>query len=203
VVAGNKCAYDKIEDMLKDASKTAVFVENVMPQIGRLEVQACREAIREVFMENIIKAKGLDGAKQFVGDIIMPTPAAVLNAATLLADGVDGEEGIGELIVVDVGGATTDVYSIAKGNPSSSAVLLRGLPEPYAKRTVEGDLGVRHNIDVLMELCGKKGIFVDKSVFSSFRENPDQIPASKDEFVFDAALASVAVETSFEDTPVK
>jgi len=198
VVAGNKCAYDKIEDILKDASKTAVFVENVMPQIGKLEVQACREAIREVFMENIIKAKGLDSAKQFVGDIIMPTPAAVLNAATLLADGVDGEEGIGELIVVDVGGATTDVYSIAKGNPSSSTVLLRGLPEPYAKRTVEGDLGVRHNIDVLMELCSKKGIFVDKSVFSSFRENPDQIPTSKDEFAFDAALASVAVETSFE-----
>ncbi len=198
VVAGNKCAYDKIEDIFKGASKTAVFVENVMPQIGKLEVQACREAIREVFMENIIKAKGLDGARQFVGDIIMPTPAAVLNAATLLADGVDGEEGIGELIVVDVGGATTDVYSIAKGNPSSSTVLLRGLPEPYAKRTVEGDLGVRHNIDVLMELCSKKGIFVDKNLFRAFRENPDQIPTNRDEFVFDAVLASVAVETSFE-----
>ena len=99
VVAGNKCAYDKIEDMLKEASKTAIFVENVMPQIGRLEVQACREAIREVFMENIIKAKGLDSARRLVGDIIMPTPAAVLTAATLLADGIDGEEGIGELIV--------------------------------------------------------------------------------------------------------
>lgn len=198
VVAGNKCAYDKIEDIMKGSSKTAIFVENVMPQIGRLEVRACREAIREVFMENIIKAKGLDGARQFIGDIIMPTPAAVLNAAILLADGVNGESGVGELIVVDVGGATTDVYSIAKGNPTSSTVLLRGLPEPYAKRTVEGDLGVRHNMDVLAELCSRKGIFTDKDIFSLFRENPGKIPVSESEFAFDAVLTSMAVETSFE-----
>jgi uncharacterized protein (TIGR01319 family) len=198
VVAGNKCAYDKIEDMLKGASKTAIFVENVMPQIGRLEVQACREAIREVFMENIIRAKGLDNARQLVGDIIMPTPAAVLTAATLLADGADGEEGIGELIVLDVGGATTDVYSIARGNPSSSTVLLRGLPEPYAKRTVEGDLGVRHNIDVLVELCSKKGIVTDEHILSALHENPSRVPVNEEEFVLDRDLASVAVETSFE-----
>jgi uncharacterized protein (TIGR01319 family) len=198
IVAGNKCAYDQIEDILKGASRTAVFTENVMPQIGRLEVQACREAIREVFMENIIKAKGLDSAKQLVGDIIMPTPAAVLAAATLLADGIDGEKGIGELIVVDVGGATTDVYSIAKGNPSSSTVLLRGLPEPYAKRTVEGDLGVRHNIDILMELCTQKGIVIDKNIVPAFHENPGKIPVTGEEFILDRDLASVAVETSFE-----
>lgn len=198
VVAGNKCAYDKIEDMLKEASKTATFVENVMPQIGRLEVQACREAIREVFMRNIIKAKGLDSARQLVGSIIMPTPAAVLTAATLLADGVDGEPGMGELIIVDVGGATTDVYSIAQGNPTSGAVVFRGLPEPYSKRTVEGDLGVRHNIDVLVEVCRKKGIAIDEEVLSAFQGNPGRIPVSEKEFVVDAQLAYVAVETSFE-----
>jgi len=198
IVAGNKDAYDRIEDILQNSSKTAVFVENVMPQIGRLEVQACREAIREVFMENIIKAKGLDSARELVGDIIMPTPAAVLNAATLLAEGIDGEDGIGELIIVDVGGATTDVYSIAKGNPSSSTVLLRGLPEPYAKRTVEGDLGVRHNIDILTELCVRQGIIPDQEVLSAFRENPSLVPTNEKEFFFDENLASVAVETSFE-----
>ena len=136
--------------------------------------------------------------EQLVGDIIMPTPAAVLTAATLLADGVDGEEGIGELIVVDVGGATTDVYSIARGNPSSSTVLLRGLPEPYAKRTVEGDLGVRHNIDVLVELCSKKGIVADENILSAFHENPSRVPVNEEEFALDRDLASVAVETSFE-----
>ncbi|HVN98012.1 MAG TPA: methylaspartate mutase accessory protein GlmL [Syntrophorhabdaceae bacterium] len=198
VVAGNKCAYDTIEDLLKDASKTAVFVENVMPEIGKLEVEACREAIRAIFMENIIKAKGLDTARELIGDIIMPTPAAVLRAATLLADGVDGEDGIGELIVIDVGGATTDVYSIARGNPSSSMVLLRGLPEPYAKRTVEGDLGVRHNIDVLRELCVRKGIVIDEHIFSAFHAEPSRIPASEQEFALDQALSRAAVETSFE-----
>ncbi|HEX2966004.1 MAG TPA: glutamate mutase L, partial [Syntrophorhabdaceae bacterium] len=171
LVAGNKCSYDRIEDMFNTSSKSAVFVENVMPEIGRLEVQPCRDAIRDIFMRNIIKAKGLDRAKRLVGDIIMPTPAAVLNAATLLADGVAGEEGLGELIMIDVGGATTDVYSIAKGNPASSLVLLKGLPEPYAKRTVEGDLGVRHNIDVLVEICHTKNIMPDEQVLANFQQN--------------------------------
>jgi uncharacterized protein (TIGR01319 family) len=198
VVAGNKCAYDKIEDMMKNSSKTAILVENVMPEIGRLEVEACREAIREVFMENIVKAKGLNTTRQLVRDIIMPTPAAVLTAATLLGNGVDGESGMGELIIVDVGGATTDVYSIAQGNPSSGAVVLRGLPEPFSKRTVEGDLGVRHNIDVLVEVCRKKGIVIDEEVLSAFQNSPGRIPVSDKEFVFDAQLAHVAVETSFE-----
>jgi uncharacterized protein (TIGR01319 family) len=48
---------------------------------------------------------------------------------------------LGELLIVDVGGATTDVYSMADGYPKHSNYILSGLEEPYAKRTVEGDLG--------------------------------------------------------------
>lgn len=138
VVAGNKCAYDAIEDAFDGSDKTIRLVDNVMPEIGRLEVQPCREAIRAVFMENIVKAKGLDLVAQLAGTIIMPTPAAVLSAALLLGTGTTDEEGLGELVVIDVGGATTDVYSIAKGAPTTAGVLLKGLPEPFAKRTVEG-----------------------------------------------------------------
>ena len=79
----------------------------------------------------------------------MPTPAAVLEAAKLLAVGTQDEPGVGELLLVDVGGATTDVYSVAKGAPSNALVRFTGLPEPYAKRTVEGDLGLFHNLDTL------------------------------------------------------
>jgi uncharacterized protein (TIGR01319 family) len=198
IVAGNKCAYDKIEEIFSASSRTVRFVENVMPEIGKLEVQACREAIREVFMQRIVKAKGLDQAKELVNHVIMPTPVAVLNAAVLLSNGVDGKEGLGELIVVDVGGATTDVYSIAKGSATRGAVFTRGLPEPFAKRTVEGDLGVRHNIDTLAEICAGKGMAVDEKIISLFHSDTGRIPENEEEMAVDVQLACAAVETSFE-----
>lgn len=198
VVAGNKCAYDEIERIFKAAAKTYQLVGNVMPDIGRLEVDACRNAIREVFINNIVKAKGLDKAKALLGNIIMATPVAVLNAAVLLSQGVEGEEGLGEIIVVDVGGATTDVYSIASGAPVNGAATLRGLPEPFAKRTVEGDLGVRHNIDTLVEICRAQGLDIDHEASSAFRANPGTLPLSERERAADAELARIAVQTSFE-----
>ncbi len=198
IVAGNKCVYDEIDNIFRTTSKNYKLVANAMPEIGRLEVDECREAIREVFMANIVKAKGLDKAKDLVGDIIMPTPAAVLNGATLLGQGIEGEPGLGELIVIDVGGATTDVYSIAQGTPTRGAVIMRGLPEPFAKRTVEGDLGVRHNIDTLLKLCGSKEVAVDSEVIADFHADPSKTPVNEREMEVDVELARVAVETSFE-----
>jgi uncharacterized protein (TIGR01319 family) len=128
----------------------------------------------------------------------MPTPVAVLNASVLLGNGVRGEEGLGEIIVVDIGGATTDVNSVARGNPTKGGVLMRGLPEPFAKRTVEGDLGVRHNIDVLVEIGKGKGILLDDEVVSTYQSNPGRIPRDERELSTDSELARIAVETAFE-----
>jgi uncharacterized protein (TIGR01319 family) len=198
VVAGNKSSYDRIEDVFEGSPKVVRYVDNVMPEIGRLEVQPCREAIREVFMERIVKAKGLSKAKELVDHVIMPTPAAVLNGAVTLANGAEGEPGLGELIVVDVGGATTDIYSIAKGTPTKQATFMKGLPEPFAKRTVEGDLGVRHNIDTIVEICAHQGISVDHEVIAAFQADASKTPSNDRETAVDTLLARIAVETSFE-----
>jgi uncharacterized protein (TIGR01319 family) len=128
----------------------------------------------------------------------MPTPVAVLNAAVLLGNGVKGEEGLGEIIVIDVGGATTDVNSVALGNPTQGGVWMRGLPEPFAKRTVEGDLGVRHNIDVLSQIAKGKGVLLDEEVISKFQSEPGRIPKDQKEMSIDAELARIAVQTAFE-----
>src|SRR3546814_10187255 len=90
--------------------------------------------------------------------VLMPTPAAVLEGARLLADGVGDRKGIGPLLLVDVGGATTDVHSVCSGEPAQSDVIVQGLPEPYVKRTVEGDLGMRHNAAAIVETVGLKEI---------------------------------------------
>ena len=121
------------------------ITENVMPQLNELNVEPAREEIRKIFMEKIIEAKGLRNAENFVNGILMPTPAAVLKAARVLSEGSDEESGLGDLIVVDIGGATTDVHSIADGEPTKAGVNVRGLEEPFAKRTVEGDLGMRYS----------------------------------------------------------
>ena len=102
-------------------------------------------------IERIVHAKGIDRAAAEFDAVLMPTPAAVLEGARLVADGCAGVAGLGPLLVVDPGGATTDVHSIADGTPSDSSVIPQGLPEPRIKRTVEGDLGMRHNAATIVE----------------------------------------------------
>ena len=104
-------------------------------------------------MERITHAKGLDGISGLVS-VILPTPMAVLQGAILGAEGVEGEKGWGEMLVVDVGGATTDVHSIGYGEPQGPNIAKQGLPEPFAKRTVEGDLGIRFNAGTLLDRVG-------------------------------------------------
>ncbi len=139
VVAGNKAAIDEVEAIFKEAGIDHFITENVMPFINKLNVEPCREEIRKVFMGRIVEAKGMKNAEEFIKGILMPTPAAVLKAAEVLAEGTDDEDGIGDLIVVDIGGATTDIHSIAKGEPTKPSIMIKGLEEPYAKRTVDED----------------------------------------------------------------
>lgn len=156
VVAGNRSASDEVHAILQQGNKESFLTENVLPGLDRLNVEPARATIRELFMRRIVHAKGLDGAQSFVGQILMPTPMAVLNAARLLADGAEGEKGLGELVLVDVGGATTDVHSVSDGRPRREGVILKGIPEPNAKRTVEGDLGIRYNATTIVDAVGKR-----------------------------------------------
>ncbi|MCL4738486.1 MAG: glutamate mutase L [Burkholderiaceae bacterium] len=198
VVAGNKSAQDEALAILASAGWDCHVVDNVMPRIGVLQVEACRAAIREIFIANIVHAKGLDGARSLVSEIVMPTPVAVLEAARLLAEGDGGTPGMGELLVVDVGGATTDVYSVARGLPSDPSVTLHGLPEPWAKRTVEGDLGVRHNVETLLDLCARFGVDADRSHAAKLVAMPHRLPGDDAEARFDGQLAAVAVRESVD-----
>ena len=142
IVAGNKSAKD---DVAKILSQNVVFTENVMPEFGVLNIEPVKEVIRKLFIENIISAKGLDNIQKIMDMEIIPTPLAVLEACEILG------KNIGEIMVYDLGGATTDVYSIADGSPKTIDCFMNGLQEPYAKRTVEGDLGMRYSMETLIE----------------------------------------------------
>jgi uncharacterized protein (TIGR01319 family) len=207
ILAGNRVAMPECEDRLRAANKDVVVSENLLPTVDIVNADAVRALIRDVFMTRIIHAKGIDRAKKRFLRGIVPTPAAVLRGAELLAFGTEDEPGFGELLVVDVGGATTDVHSIARGTPAASNVILKGLPEPYAKRTVEGDLGLRTNAPTIVERAGLHAISealrehsISPEAITEFSERAHRetsfVPATPQEKWIDCALARSAVEAA-------
>lgn len=206
LVAGNKSAVDEIEEIFKTAGIYYRIADNVMPRLNSLNVEPAREEIRKIFMEKIIEAKGMKTAESFISGILMPTPAAVLKAAKVLSEGSDKEEGIGDLVVLDIGGATTDVHSLGSGEPSRAGVTLRGLEEPFAKRTVEGDLGMRYSAVSLWEAAGTRKVqkylqdkLIDVEGSCIHRiQNIKMVPMTEEEIKFDEAMAKVATEIALE-----
>ena len=146
IVAGNKSANDDIKAIFEEAGKDVVITANVMPQFNKLNIEPARDAIRQLFISRIIEAKGLNTLQSMTPYKIIPTPLAVLQACELLSKGTQTQAGRGDLLAVDIGGATTDVYSMASGEPTVDNTMLKGLPEPWMKRTVEGDLGMRYSL---------------------------------------------------------
>lgn len=162
VFAGNKSAQDDILDIFKKYNLNGHICENVMPSINVLNINDAREKIREIFLKQIIAAKGIKKIENEINKVILPTPSAVLEAAKLLSEGYLEEEGLGEIVVVDIGGATTDMYSICESTKRSD-VIIQGLEEPFAKRTVEGDLGMRYSAPGIVKSLSEREInFINK-----------------------------------------
>ncbi len=201
VIAGNRTAARECERILKDF-ETHVC-PNVMPKFGQLQAEPTQKAIREIFLNRIVQAKGLSRITPRLSGHMMPTPAAVLQAMNLLAQGCEGETGVGELIAVDVGGATSDVYSITDGMPEGMNTVYKGLPEPYSKRTVEGDIGMRYGILGVAEAAGYpalsalSGIPEDRvrELTEYLSQHTDTVPGTNRELqALDFAVACMAVK---------
>ncbi len=212
IVAGNQAVRPQVREILQAAGKEVRLTGNVMPSSGVIAVDSTRDEIRKLFIERITHAPGMSAITELIS-VVLPTPMAVLNGVRLGAVGTDQEEGCGEMVVVDVGGATTDVHSIGYGYPAGENVITQGLPEPYAKRTVEGDLGIRFNAATLLEQVGPDRFGAEwRSMFPQLQVSRDQIgryineisektariPEEKWHTVADAVLARLAVDIAVE-----
>lgn len=201
VIAGNRSVSAECGRILREAGKQVILCENVMPRLGTLNIEPAQTKIREIFLQRIIHAKGLSKASQLIDGIMMPTPAAVLDAMKLLSVGTENEKGMGELIGIDVGGATTDIYSMTDGAPQRLNTVLKGLPEPYAKRTVEGDIGMRYSAAGIAEAAGTSKLCrlsrLEPGRLAELMEKitseTDTLPETEELERLDAALASMAV----------
>lgn len=205
IVAGNESVQDEIREIFKDMKCEIYITENVMPVVNKINIDKLRKIIREVFMKNITKAKGMENIQNIVDSIIMPTPAAVIKAAELFSEGIkDEQNGLGDLMVIDIGGATTDVHSIGKGLPKSNNIQLKGIEEPYSKRTVEGDLGMSYSAMALYEattlnkirayLGSKESKIEIRENFKYREENPNFIPEQEEDVKFNEMMAMICTE---------
>lgn len=136
--AGNASVRDEARRIL--AGKAFASSANVMPEVGVLSIEAARAEVRRIFLERIVEGRGLEEVARRAAAPVKPTPLAVFEAVDALSARADGWS---RTMVLDMGGATTDAYSTTEAFSGGEGWVLRGLPEPRLKRTVEGDLGLR------------------------------------------------------------
>ncbi|MDR0538945.1 MAG: glutamate mutase L [Spirochaetaceae bacterium] len=192
IYAGNRDNAPEIEALFAAAAAPLYIVENVYPKIDHLNVEPARKAIQAVFEEHIVRAPGMEHIRSMVSGSIIPTPGAVMESVRLLAE----ELGAG-ILCLDAGGATTDVHSVTKDTDDIARILIQ--PEPYAKRTVEGDLGVYVNMENLIALAGEERLAEQLGTpLDAVRKNYRFIPKTETETRFVEALAREAALCALE-----
>ncbi|MFC4017366.1 glutamate mutase L [Micromonospora sp. GCM10011542] len=138
VLAGNADVRDELAALLDAAGVPVTAADNVLPRIGVLAPAGARAAIRAVFLRHVIGGKRLSRGTRFARLVRAATPDAVLTGVEVLADTIGGD-----LAVVDVGGATTDVYSVLTPDERATGPGREVAGNLWRARTVEGDLGMR------------------------------------------------------------
>jgi uncharacterized protein (TIGR01319 family) len=187
VVAGNVEARAEVGAIL--AGVPHVLTDNVVPQIGVLAPAGARAATRELFLSHVIGGKHLStrarqGINTFTAMVCGATPDVVLTGVELLAAAA------GEVVVVDVGGATTDVHSVVELDPED-AQLARDVVAPTpVTRTVEGDLGMRWSALSTVEEAGLAQL---TEAARRRRDDPGFLPTTAMELDEDEAIARAAV----------
>ncbi|HEY3198099.1 MAG TPA: glutamate mutase L [Nitrospirales bacterium] len=183
IYAGNKEARGRISEIL--GKKTALTVtENLRPTMERENLVPARNKIHDLFLEHVMaQAPGYRKLIEWAGAPIMPTPAAV----GLIMETIAKKQGI-NLIGVDIGGATTDVFSIFHG---------------AFNRTVSANLGMSYSISNVLAESGLENImrWVPFSIEEQDLRNriknkmirPTTVPQTLEELQVEQAIAREAL----------
>ena len=192
VVAGNPDARAEVVAALGDLP--SVVADNVVPRIGVLAPGSARAAIREMFLSHVIGGKHLSDPSRrpgFTDMVTGATPDVVLTGVELLARGLSRDEpGFGDVVVVDVGGATTDVHSVVELDPEEATLSREVVATTPITRTVEGDLGLRWSATSTVAEAGLDDLVAAAQVRHA---DPGFLPTSDAEYVEDERIAAAAV----------
>jgi uncharacterized protein (TIGR01319 family) len=194
VVAGNVDARDDVVAELERRKRTVVATANVLPRIGVLDPHPARAAIRDVFVHHVIGGKGLTRGPRFARLVRGATPDLVLAGVELFAD-----SGVGDVLLVDVGGATTDVYSALTPDAEEASLHREVVEVMWRGRTVEGDLGMRWSATGVADaalaeklVAGAEHDAIDDAARLRHDE-PSWLPGTAAERRMDARIARLAL----------
>ncbi len=190
VVAGNAEAADEVAQILAATGRRFVVTDNVLPRIGVIRPEPARAAIRATFLEHVIGGKGLSRGPAFARLVLAATPDAVLTGVGVLAD-VAG----GDVMVVDIGGATTDLYSVLTPQ-GEDAILAKDVVAPlWHARTVEGDLGMRWNAEGIVAAASVERIPLSQTTIAygaRVASEVGHLPEGSEEWAAERELATAA-----------
>jgi uncharacterized protein (TIGR01319 family) len=183
IYAGNTDAQPQVRRILGE--KTALEVtENIRPVLERENLAPARNKIHDLFLEHVMQqAPGYKKLIDMTGAPIMPTPAAV----GLIMETIARREHL-NLIGVDIGGATTDVFSVFDG---------------VFNRTVSANLGMSYSISNVLAEAGLANIMrwvpftIDEQTLRNRIKNkmirPTTIPQTLDELQIEHAISREAL----------
>lgn len=202
VVACNADVSAAAAAIFRRPDRTVHVVDNVLPAIDRLDIEPARRAVHELFVRHVIGGKGMSRDPAFQTMVRTPTPEAVLDAVHLLAtwNGADEPDGV---VVVDVGGATTDVHSVAPVTVRPAYITATGLPSIPVTRSVQGDLGMRWGAasvaaadgEWLATASGDDAATIE-SAAERRHEQVDWVPGDEQERRLDGAFAVACIHVA-------
>ncbi|HTW91880.1 MAG TPA: glutamate mutase L [bacterium] len=183
IFAGNTDARELVLKTLRDKSAIEV-VENIRPVLERENLRPARNKIHDLFMEHVMAhAPGYRKLMEWTDVPIMPTPGAV----GLLIENIGKSQGIA-VLGVDIGGATTDVFSVFQG---------------VFNRTVSANLGMSYSISNVLAEAGEKNIMRWLPMEMSAAEvrnrirnkmiRPTTIPSTLEDLKLEQAIAREAL----------
>jgi len=153
VAAGNRDATAQVQAILVAAGVTTATAGNVLPRIGHVSPEPARAAIRGAFLSHVIGGKQLSRHPAFASAVRAATPDTIRAAVGVLRQ-VTGED----VMVIDVGGATTDVYSAVEPHGGEAAPRHDVVGSLRVARTVEGDLGMRYSAGGVIAAAGHEAL---------------------------------------------
>lgn len=188
VVAGNRAARAEVASLLGELP--VVVTDNVVPRIGVLEPEPARRAIREMFLSHVIGGKHLSRRADFTSMVRGATPDLVLTGVEVLAAQIGGNG----VVVVDIGGATTDVHSVVRLDPEDAGLSREVVANTPVTRTVEGDLGMRWSALSTWEAGRDAGLVDDALHPAAVRRTaePSFLPETQTERDEDEQIAATA-----------
>ena len=193
IYAGNKDASEIVGDRLGDKMALEV-VDNLRPVLERENLMPTRLKIQDQFLEHVMAhAPGYRKLISWTDAPIMPTPGAVGAIMQTIA----AQQNI-EVVGVDIGGATTDVFSVFK-NQEGEAIF---------NRTVSANLGMSYSISNVLAEAGMENVLrwvpfdIDVSDLGNRIKNkmirPTTIPQALEELIIEGAIAREALRLAFD-----